>query len=112
MRTATFGAGLEPAKRRRANLTRRAYKTSIPSEAVEVIEERYPHGGKKSASYFLDDEKVGHREWDEDGQLEYEYAERGGVKHGREYRFYANGQPLDEDNYRDGKLHGVGRQWA
>ena len=93
-------------------MSRRAYRTSIPADAAEVVEARHANGLKKSASYFVGGEKVGHREWDEDGLLDYEYALRGGVKHGREYRFYANGQPLDDDNYRDGRLHGVGRQWA
>jgi hypothetical protein len=89
----------------------RAYRTSIPAGAGEVVEERHPGVARKSASYFVAGEKVG-REWDEEGRPEFEYALRGGVKHGREYRFYPNGRPVDEDNCRDGRPHGVGRQWA
>lgn len=68
--------------------------------------------GKKSARYLVGGEDVGSRSWDEEGWLEFESARRGGVRHGREYRFYPSGQPLDQDTYRDGRLHGVCRQWA
>jgi hypothetical protein len=91
---------------------RRDYRTSIPADAVEVIDEYHPGGARKSSSYFVAGEKVGHREWDEDGRLEFESALRAGVRHGHEYRFYPNGQLLDKETYRDGRLHGVGRQWA
>jgi hypothetical protein len=93
-------------------MTRRAYKSSIPTHAVEVVDAYHPSGAKKSASYFVGSEKVGYREWDEDGQLEFEYAMAGGVKHGHEYRFHPNGQLLEKETYRTGRLHGVGRQWA
>jgi hypothetical protein len=97
---------------RRCGLTRRAYKTSIPADAVEVVEEYYSQGGKKSACYFLGGEKVGRRQWDEEGWLDFECPLRNGARHGREYRFYPNGQPLDVDIYRHGRLHGLCRQWA
>jgi hypothetical protein len=93
-------------------MTRRAYKSSIPADAAEVVEERHPAGVKKSASYFVGRERVGYREWGEDGGLEFEYAMRGGVKHGYEYRFYPDGQLLEKESYRHGSLHGVGRQWS
>jgi hypothetical protein len=93
-------------------LSRRAYKTSIPADAAEVVEGRHRDGGKKAVSYFVGGGKVGYREWDEEGRLEFESALRDGVKHGHEYRFHANGRLLEKETYRDGKLHGVGRQWA
>jgi hypothetical protein len=93
-------------------MSRRAYRTSIPADAAEVVETRHANGLKKSASYFVGGEKVGHREWDEDGWLDYEYALRGGVKHGYEYRWLAEDRLLSKEPYRDGRLHGVGRQWA
>jgi antitoxin component YwqK of YwqJK toxin-antitoxin module len=93
-------------------MSSRAYRTSIPSGAVEVVEEYYPTGERKSSSYFLGGEKVGFRQWDEAGRLEFEYAMRGGVKHGHEYRFYPNGRLEDKETYREGRLHGVGRQWS
>jgi antitoxin component YwqK of YwqJK toxin-antitoxin module len=89
-----------------------AYRTWIPSDAVEVVEERHPSGTKKSASYFLGREKVGFRLWDEVGQLEFENSFRRGVRHGNEYRFHPNGQVLEVTPYRDGCIHGTGRQWA
>src|SRR5262249_2846812 len=69
-------------------MSRKAYKTSIPAAAGEVVEDYHPNGEKKSASYFVGEAKVGFREWFEDGQLSFEYAMQGGVKHGHEYRFY------------------------
>jgi hypothetical protein len=93
-------------------MSRHAYKTSIPAHAAEVVEQHHPNGVKKAASYFLGDEKVGFREWDEAGRLEFEYAMRGGVKHGHEYRFHPNGRPLERETYHGGRLHGVGKQWS
>jgi hypothetical protein len=43
--------------------------TPIPPHAAEVVESRHGNGTKKSASYFLGEEKVGYREWFEDGRL-------------------------------------------
>jgi hypothetical protein len=93
-------------------LNRRAYRTSIPADAAEAVEARHANGAKKSASYFLGGEKVGFRQWDGEGRLEFESALRGGVRHGHEYRFHPNGRLLEKETYREGRLHGVGRQWA
>jgi hypothetical protein len=93
-------------------MSRRAYKTSIPTDAVEVIESSYPNGTRRSAAYFLGSQKVGFREWSESGRLEFETGMRGGVRHGHEYRFYPSGRLLEKETYRGGLLHGVGRQWA
>ena len=93
-------------------MRQRAYKTSIPADATETVVEHHPAGGKKTASYFAGGEKVGFREWDEEGQLVFEYAMGAGVKHGPEYRFHSNGRLLEKETYQDGNLHGVGRQWA
>jgi antitoxin component YwqK of YwqJK toxin-antitoxin module len=93
-------------------MSRGAYKPSIPATAVEVVEDYHQNGAKRSASYFVDGEKVGYREWFEDGQLSFEYAMRGGVQHGPEYRFYPNGQLEEKETYRDGRFHGTGMQWS
>jgi hypothetical protein len=77
-----------------------------------VIEEYHPDGEKKTASYFVAGTQVGVRHWDEGGRLEEERSLRAGLKHGYQYRFHANGRPLERETYRDGKAHGVGRQWA
>jgi antitoxin component YwqK of YwqJK toxin-antitoxin module len=88
------------------------YQSSIPTDAVEQIESHHANGMKKAASYFVAREKVGYREWDEDGQLEFESAMRNGVRHGHEYRFQGNGRMLSKETYRNGQEHGVGKQWA
>jgi hypothetical protein len=93
-------------------MSRREYKTSIPVDAAEKVESRHPTGSIKSASYFLGEEKVGYREWFDDGQLDFEYALREGIKHGPEYHFCANGQLLEKETYRHGRLHGTGKQWS
>lgn len=90
----------------------KGYRISIPADAVEVVEERHPAGGKKSARYLMGGEVVGRRVWDEEGWLDYECPVGNGERHGREYRFYPSGQPLDQDTYRGGRLHGVCRQWS
>lgn len=94
-------------------MTRPVYKTSIPKRASEKIEASHPNGEKKSASYFVKGEKVGHREWNDDGKLDFEYALRGGAKHGNEYQFYYKTEHvLEVQPYRHGHCHGEGRQWA
>lgn len=77
-----------------------------------MVEEHRPNGARRSATYFMGGEKVGFRQWDKEGHLEFEYALQDGVKHGHEYRFHPNGQLLEKETYRRGQLHGTGRQWA
>jgi hypothetical protein len=93
-------------------MSRGAYRTWIPANSNEVIEERHSSGAKKKASYFLNGQKVGCRIWFEDGGLDFENAFRGDSRHGNEYSFYPNGQLLEVTPYRDGRIHGTGRQWA
>ncbi len=70
----------------------RNYRTSIPKSATEIIEQSFENGGKKKAFYVLDGEKVGSRQWEEDGTLFYEDGIRNGKKHGREYNFRTDGE--------------------
>jgi antitoxin component YwqK of YwqJK toxin-antitoxin module len=79
---------------------------------VEVIEGRHPNGTKQVACYVIDGEKVGCREWDEDGQLLAEVPMRGGVRHGNVAYFYPGGQLEEMQPYRHGQMHGTGRQWS
>jgi hypothetical protein len=92
-------------------VTRRRYRTSIPADAVEVVEQTYPGRAKKSSYFLVGGEKVGYRCWDEYGRLEYEYGMRGGVKHGNEYVFW-DGRVCEVQPYRRGAMHGTGRQWS
>jgi hypothetical protein len=93
-------------------MNRRAYKTSIPTKATEIVKGRHSDGSKKVSWYYLNGEKVGVRNWYEDGQLEFEIAMRNGVKHAWEYRFHENANLLEREGYHEGQLHGIGRQWA
>lgn len=93
-------------------MNRKSYRTSIPRNAVEVVDARYDSGAKKSSSYFMGGEKVGCREWDEEGSLDWEFALRDGVRHGNCYRFYPDGQVLEFEHYRNGREHGTGKQWT
>jgi antitoxin component YwqK of YwqJK toxin-antitoxin module len=90
----------------------RNYRSSIPTSAAEVIEASFDCGAKKSASYFLSGKKVGYRQWNERGELEFEYGIKDGKKHGREYCFFENGQPYEVTPYCNGRIHGTGKQWS
>jgi antitoxin component YwqK of YwqJK toxin-antitoxin module len=93
-------------------MSRRTYQTSIPADATEVVEEWHPNGAKAYACYFLGGERVGCRQWDEDGGLMYDCGMRAGVRHGNVYCFYANGQMEEVQPYRNGQMHGTGKQWS
>jgi antitoxin component YwqK of YwqJK toxin-antitoxin module len=80
----------------------RNYRTSIPKSATETIERSFENGAKEKAFYVLDGEKVGFRQWDEDGALFYEYGIRDGKKHGREYYFHRKDEPYEMTRYRHG----------
>src|SRR5205807_32196 len=84
----------------------------IPLRATELVEETWPTGAKKSASYLLGAEKVGFRAWYEGGNLDYEYALQDGVRHGNWFQFYPNGQVEEVQPHRNGLMHGVGKQWS
>jgi antitoxin component YwqK of YwqJK toxin-antitoxin module len=93
-------------------MSRSAYRSSIPPQAVEIIEERHPNGTKQSASYVIGGEKVGRREWDEDGRLLVEEPVRGDVWHGNVAHFYPGGHLEEVQPYRQGRMHGTGKQWS
>ena len=90
----------------------RNYRSSIPKSAAEVIEKTFDCEAKKSAFFFLMGKKIGYRLWNERGELELEYGMKDGKKHGREYYFFDNGQPEEVTPYRNGMLHGTGKQWS
>jgi hypothetical protein len=93
-------------------MKRSAYKTSIPAQAAEVIDEYHANGVKSRASYVLAGEVVGHRAWVEDGHLDSEYGMSHGNKHSPVYFFHDNGQVMSREIYRNGTLHGICKQWA
>jgi antitoxin component YwqK of YwqJK toxin-antitoxin module len=55
---------------------------------------------------------VGFREWFYEGHLDYEQSYMVGLRHGNVYEFYPNGRLRSKETYRDGRLHGTGRQWS
>ena len=90
----------------------RNYRSSIPIKAIEAVEDHFENGDKKSAYFILDGEKAGFRQWSDSGELEFEFAMKHGVKHGREYCFSQNGHPYEVTPYRNGRIHGTGTQWS
>jgi antitoxin component YwqK of YwqJK toxin-antitoxin module len=102
-------------KRLRRSATRMnpetVYKTSIPAEARERITARYGRTGKKRAEYYLGKELVGIREFALEGFPDAEWAFRGGVYHGMNYRWYESGKLMSCDPWVKGKQHGTAYQW-
>ena len=93
-------------------MKRRNYKILIPTSATQLVNDTFENGAKKSAYFILDGDKVGFRQWSESGELEFEYAMKHDIKHGREYCFSENGQPYEVTPYRNGRIHGTGTQWS
>jgi antitoxin component YwqK of YwqJK toxin-antitoxin module len=92
-------------------MTRRPrYKSSIPARAKERVISRHPDGTKARTEYTVGRSVVGHREWDEDGLLSYEWPERNGRNHGVEYE-WARGRLVSAEPWESGVQHGVTRQW-
>ena len=90
----------------------RRYKSSIPSSASERVVERYKDGAKELAEYFVDEQLVGSRFWDNDGCLSLERPFKDGWTHGIEYRWYFDGVLTSALPYVNGKPHGVAKQWS
>lgn len=88
------------------------YKSSIPATARERVVERFPDGRKKKAEYRAGRAVVGLRWFHGTGDPEYEYALRGGRRHGVEYRWDDPGTLLAAEPFVDGVLHGTIKQWS
>ena len=74
--------------RHRAN-----YRSSIPTDATEVVTRCREDGTKESADYYLNGQKVGVRYWYENGQVEFDWGLRSdGSRHGYDFEFAPNGQ--------------------
>src|SRR5207245_1444844 len=86
--------------------------SAVPSNATVLVQEVHANGAHKAAFYLAGGRIVAYRQWRDTGQVELEYALRDGVKHGKEYHFYADGRLRAEESYYRGKRHGVGRQWS
>src|SRR5438034_10820460 len=82
----------------------------IPRLAREKVEKRHANGLRQVATYYLDRKLVGHRSWDEQGNITVEYAIRNDLKHGPFTRYYSDGA-IWATQFVGGKEHGISRQY-
>jgi antitoxin component YwqK of YwqJK toxin-antitoxin module len=88
------------------------YRSSIPHGSEERIISNRSRGQQGcKAEYFLDGEMVGVRQFDANGQIEFERPVRNGVPHGTLY-YIDGGVVTFAEPYRNGLPHGVARQWS
>jgi hypothetical protein len=83
----------------------------MPGNAAERVVERYGGGAKLQAEYRIARELVGVRYFHETGEPAFEYALRGGKRHGVEYRWDSPGRITSAIPYAEGVLHGTAKQW-
>jgi hypothetical protein len=89
-----------------------AYKTCIPAEAEERVVGPTANGSGKRVEYWLNGERVGIREYDVEGHLEWEWPLQSGVLHGVMYRWSAPGILHSAEPWKNGIPHGTAYQWA
>jgi antitoxin component YwqK of YwqJK toxin-antitoxin module len=82
----------------------------IPENAVEELIEYSDSGEKKSAYFYLDDEKVAYRSW-YGHQICMEYGIKNEKMHGLFRYWHDNGNLCEESFYIDGKEHGITKQY-
>lgn len=88
------------------------YRSSIPKNADErVVATRVPGRPRFRSEYILKGEVVGMRQFDENGQLEFERPMKNGVTHGTLYGI-GEGVVTFAEPYRDGLAHGIAKQWS
>jgi antitoxin component YwqK of YwqJK toxin-antitoxin module len=88
------------------------YRSSIPGNAEERISPARPPGQRGfKAEYFLNGDMVGVRQFDANGQIQFERPLRNGVPHGTLY-YIDLGVVTFAEPHRNGLAHGVARQWS
>lgn len=88
------------------------YRSSIPKNADErVVATRVPGRPRFRSEYILKGEVVGMRQFDENGQLEFERPMKNGVTHGTLYGI-DEGVVTFAEPYRNGLAHGIAKQWS
>ncbi|HEY9843844.1 MAG TPA: hypothetical protein V6D23_25465 [Candidatus Obscuribacterales bacterium] len=89
------------------------YHSSTPPRAREEITRRFADGRPAQANYYLAEEWVGERSFDDAGRLEEERVYRQGRPHGWQYFFHADSEHLmSAEPYANGLPHGTAYQWA
>jgi hypothetical protein len=83
-----------------------AYISDIPAEA----QEKRTDTGR--VEYYVGKEMVGIRLFSKSVDLQMEYAFKGGVRHGRFYRWTKPGKLRSMEPYENGVPHGTAYQWA
>jgi hypothetical protein len=88
------------------------YRSSIPKNAdVRVVATRVSGQQRFRPEYILNGEVVGERQFNENGQLEFERPMKNGVTHGTLYGI-DEGVVTFAEPYRNGLAHGIARQWS
>jgi hypothetical protein len=88
------------------------YRSSIPKNAEErVAATRLPGRQRHKTEYVLNREVVGVRQFDENGQLEFECPMKNGLTHGTLYNI-VDGVVTFAEPYRNGLAHGIAKQWS
>ena len=88
------------------------YRSSIPKAATECVLATYQTGLQKyKTEYLLNGEIVGVRQFDQNGQLEFERPMKNGVTHGTLYDMN-DGVVTFAEPYRNGLAHGKAKQWS
>jgi antitoxin component YwqK of YwqJK toxin-antitoxin module len=82
----------------------------IPLEAIEKVIEYSINGGKESAHYYLDGEKIAYRAWSEN-QVSMEYSIKNQKMHGLFRTWHDNGNLCTSGFYIDGREHGITKQY-
>jgi hypothetical protein len=88
------------------------YRSSIPQNSEERVVATSLSGRQRhKTEYILNGEVVGVRQFDENGQLEFERPMKNGVTHGTLYGI-DDGVVTFAEPYRNGLAHGISRQWS
>jgi hypothetical protein len=91
-------------------------KSDIPPNVTEVVIREYREEDSfiypRLTQCILDDQVVGQRAYDRDGNLTIETPMKNGKKHGREFIWSDDGTLESVEPYVEGKLHGLVQQYS
>ena len=93
------------------------YRSSIPKSAQErVVSSHKSNGMKHRVDYIVDGKLVGFRQFNEEGEIEFERPLRDGLTHGTVYMFHGDinrsGEITFSEPHKNGLAHGTARQWS